>query len=62
MSLNGALQVGRSALVASQAAIQVAGNNMANAATVGFHRQSIHMAPAGSEIVGRNASGNTNAP
>jgi flagellar hook-associated protein FlgK len=31
MSLNGALQIGRSALSASQAAIQVAGNNMANA-------------------------------
>ena len=52
MSLNGALQVGRSALTASQAAIQVAGNNMANAATVGFHRQSIHMAPAPGETVG----------
>ena len=29
MSLNGALQIGRSALVASQAAMQGAGNNMA---------------------------------
>ena len=53
MSLNGALQVGRSALAASQAAIQVAGNNMANAATVGFHRQSVHMAPMRGESVGR---------
>ena len=35
MSLNGALHVGQSALVASQAALQVAGNNMANAATEG---------------------------
>ena len=39
MSLNGALQVGQSAILASQAAISVAGNNMANAATPGYHRQ-----------------------
>ncbi len=44
MSLNGALQVGRSAIVASQAAMQVAGNNMANAATEGFHRRTVHLA------------------
>ncbi len=55
MSLNGALQIGRSALAASQAAMQVAGNNMANVATVGFHRRTIHLAAAGDEIVGRNA-------
>jgi flagellar hook-associated protein 1 len=54
MSLNGALQIGRSALTASQAAIQVAGNNMANAGTVGFHRQSVHLTPARGEILGRN--------
>ncbi|MHC5022830.1 MAG: flagellar hook-associated protein FlgK [Planctomycetota bacterium] len=52
MSLNGAMQVGRSALVASQAAIQVAGNNMANAATPGFHRQSVHLSPLRGEIAG----------
>ena len=55
MSLTGALQVGRSALAASQAAMQVAGNNMANVATVGFHRRTVHFAAAGDEIVGRNA-------
>ena len=54
MSLNGALQIGRSALAASQAAIQVAGNNMANAGTVGFHRQSVHLTPTRGEIIGRN--------
>src|SRR5688572_12067993 len=54
MSLNGALQIGRSALTASQAAIQVAGNNMANAGTVGFHRQSVPLTPARGEILGRN--------
>ena len=51
MSLNGALQIGRSAIVASQAAMQVAGNNMANAATEGFHRRSIRLAPSGDEMI-----------
>lgn len=55
MSIAGALQVGRSALAASQAAMQVAGNNMANAATEGFHRRTIHLAAAGDERIGRNA-------
>jgi flagellar hook-associated protein 1 FlgK len=52
MSLNGALQIGRSALTASQAAIQVAGNNMANAATEGFHRRVVHLTPMRGEIEG----------
>ena len=51
MSLNGALQIGRSAIVASQAAMQVAGNNMANAATPGFHRRTVHLAGARDEII-----------
>ncbi len=51
MSLNGALEVGRSAIVASQAAIQVAGNNMANAATKGYHRRTVHLAAARDEII-----------
>lgn len=41
MSLSGALQIGRSALVANQAALEVVGNNLANVATKGYHRQSI---------------------
>ncbi|HAW94641.1 MAG TPA: hypothetical protein DCX60_00045, partial [Phycisphaerales bacterium] len=45
MSLNGALQVGQSAIIASQAALGVAGNNMANAATPGYHRQRIGILP-----------------
>ncbi len=53
MSLNGALQIGRSALASSQAALQVAGNNMANAGTIGFHRQSVHLSPMRGEILGR---------
>lgn len=53
MSLNGALHVGRSALVASQAAMQVAGNNMANAATEGYHRRSITLSPIRDEYASR---------
>jgi len=53
MSLNGALQVGRSALLASQAAMQVAGNNMANAATKGYHRRSVHLTPLSGQPIGR---------
>ncbi len=55
MSLNSALQIGRSAMVAAQAGMSVAGNNMANAATVGFHRQTLQLAPTRGEIIGRNA-------
>jgi flagellar hook-associated protein 1 FlgK len=55
MSLNGALQIGRSALTVSQAGIQVAGNNMANAATPGYHRQSIHLIPTHGETLGRSS-------
>ena len=53
MSLNGALQVGRSAILASQTAIGIAGNNMANAATPGYHRQRVGILPARSEAIGR---------
>lgn len=52
MSLNGALEVGRSAIVASQVALQTAGHNMANAATEGFHRQTVHLTPARGQSVG----------
>ena len=53
MSLNGSLYIGRSAMLASQAALQIAGHNMANAATPGYHRQSVHMAPLYGSSVGR---------
>jgi len=43
--INGALQIGRSAISASQAALSVTGNNMANAATPGYSRQTVHLAP-----------------
>ena len=47
MSLSGALQIGRSGLLASQAAIEVTGNNLANVGTRGYHRQTIELAPDG---------------
>lgn len=43
MSLTGAIQIGRSALTASQIGIQVASNNMANVATPGYSRQSARL-------------------
>ena len=43
--INGALQIGRSALAASQTALTVTGNNMANAATPSYSRQQVHLAP-----------------
>jgi flagellar hook-associated protein 1 FlgK len=42
-------------MAASQAALQVAGNNMANAATPGFNRRTVALASAGDDLVGRNA-------
>ena len=55
MGLTGALQIGQSALLSSQAAIQVAGNNMANAATPGYHRQVASLVPARDDRVGFNS-------
>ena len=43
--INGAIQIGRSAIVASQAALAVAGNNIANAATPSYSRQTVHLTP-----------------
>ncbi len=53
MSINGALQIGQSAILASQAAIQVAGNNMANASTPGYNRQVARLSPSRPEYIGR---------
>ncbi|MEM6504529.1 MAG: flagellar hook-associated protein FlgK [Planctomycetota bacterium] len=44
MALTPSLYIGRSGLLASQAAIQVAGNNLANIATEGYHRNEIELA------------------
>ena len=54
MGLTGALYIGRSALTASQLGIQVAGNNMANAATPGYSRQRALFSPT---TGGRDISG-----
>ncbi|MCC6322814.1 MAG: flagellar hook-associated protein FlgK [Phycisphaerales bacterium] len=45
MGLNSSLQIGRTALTASQVAIQVTGNNFANASTPGYSRQIIGLTP-----------------
>ena len=45
--LTSSLQIGRAAIATHQAAIQVTGNNIANAATPNYTRQSAHLTPAG---------------
>lgn len=45
MSLSTAMQIGRSALTASQLGLSVAGNNMSNAATPGYSRQVARFEP-----------------
>lgn len=51
MSLMSALQTGRSGLMANQLALEVTGNNLANAATVGYSRQNaIAVAAPGIEV------------
>jgi flagellar hook-associated protein 1 len=55
MSLSATMNIGRSALTASQLGLQVTGNNMANAATPGYSRQIATMSPI--RGVGAGASG-----
>ncbi len=43
--MNGSLQIGRSAINASQGALAVTGNNIANSATPSYSRQQVHLAP-----------------
>jgi len=51
MPLSSALQIGRSGILASQAALEVAGNNLANIGTAGYRRQTIVLTPSqGSEL------------
>lgn len=45
MGLTSSLLIGRSALTASQLALQVTGNNIANVGTAGYHRQVVTMDP-----------------
>lgn len=53
MGLAGSLQIGRTGLLASQAALQVVGQNLANLATDGYHRQKITLAPERSQEIGQ---------
>ncbi len=56
--INGALQIGRTALTATQTALTVTGNNIANAATPGYSRQRVHLAPTqGYEVAPGKYSG-----
>lgn len=51
MSLSASLQVGRTGLLVNQAAIQATGNNMANMATEGYHRQRVNFTPVESQQI-----------
>lgn len=55
MGLTSSLQLGRSGLLTSQAALQVTGHNLANVGTKGYHRQTVELTPAGSDRVDQNA-------
>lgn len=52
MGLTSSLYIGQSALAASQLALQVTGNNLANAATPGYHRQRVGQVPVPGQQVG----------
>ena len=45
MGLSSSLQIARSGLIAHQTGIEVTGNNLANVATPGYHRQRVNLAP-----------------
>ncbi|NJL32280.1 MAG: hypothetical protein HC898_12050 [Phycisphaerales bacterium] len=45
MGLGGALNIGRTALLSYQTAIEVTGNNLANVGSKGYHRQVVTMSP-----------------
>ena len=54
-SLGSALQIGASGLLNYQTAIEVTGNNLANVATSGYTRQTVNLAPAGTQQVAQGA-------
>src|SRR3569833_1273529 len=56
MSLIGALNIGRSALAVNQAALQVTGNNIANAGNPNYTRQVANVSTAGDQRVGPGVS------
>ena len=47
MGITSSLQIGRTGLLASQTAIEVTGNNLANLATPGYKAQRVHLSPVG---------------
>jgi len=51
MTLGSALNIGRSGLLASQTALTVTGNNLANLATRGYHKQEVSLSPIGDKQV-----------
>ena len=55
MGLTSSLQIGRSALAYAQAALQVTGNNMANATTPGYTRQTANASPLRGDRLGPNS-------
>ncbi len=57
MSLTTTMQIGRSALIASQVGIQLTGNNLANAATPGYSRQNLLLNPSQGQNLGRYVLG-----
>lgn len=58
MNLNGLFNIGSSGLVAGQAAMNIAGQNMANATTPGYRRQRLAMLPlSGAAMVGVGSPG-----
>ena len=52
MGLTSSLLIGQSALAASQVALQVTGNNLANLSTVGYHRQVIGLSAMRGQQIG----------
>lgn len=55
MGLTASLLIGQTALSASQVAIQVAGNNIANAATPGYSRQRVGLSSITGQSIGNNS-------
>ncbi|MAX26902.1 MAG: flagellar hook-associated protein FlgK [Phycisphaeraceae bacterium] len=53
MTLSSALQIGRSGILASQTALEVAGNNLANINTPGYHRQTVSLSTANGDQISR---------
>jgi len=59
MNLGAGFQIGKSGLAAAQSAMNVAGNNLTNAATPGYRRQRLGMVPlSGGSMLGLGSFGN----